>query len=99
MKDSVNEKEKLLRQKLLLEAQRVNSIKANENSIGKVFKTIIDRKENNYFVGRTYKDAPEIDQEVIINDYKDIKTGNFYDIRIFDYEDFDLFGDVELNCK
>ena len=99
LKDSVPEKDKLLRQKLLLEAQRDNSIIANEKSIGKVFKTIIDRKENNYFVGRTYKDAPEIDQEVIINHHKDIKTGNFYNIRINDYEDFDLFGDVELNCK
>ena len=97
LKDSVTEKEKLLRQKLLLEAQRENSVKANENSTGKVFETIIDRKENNYFVGRTYKDAPEIDQEVIINYHKDIKAGNFYNIRIYDYEDFDLFGDVELN--
>lgn len=99
LKDTVPEKEKLLRQKLLLEAQRDNSIKENENSAGKVYKTIIDRKENNYFVGRTYKDAPEIDQEVIINFHNTVKTGNFYNIRIYDYEDFDLFGDVELNCK
>ncbi|MBN1632925.1 MAG: 30S ribosomal protein S12 methylthiotransferase RimO [Ignavibacteria bacterium] len=98
-KDSVRENEKVLRQKLLLEAQRYNSIKANANSLGKVFKIIIDRKENNSFVGRTYKDAPEIDQEVIINYNDTIETGNFYNIRIYDYEDFDLFGDVELYCK
>lgn len=99
LKDSVPEKEKLQRQKLLLDVQRENSIKANELTLGKVFKTIIDRKENNYFVGRTYKDAPEIDQEVIINNPTSIKTGNFCNVRIYDFEDFDLFGDVELNCK
>lgn len=99
LKDTIPEKEKMLRQKLLLDVQRKNSIKANENSIGKVFKTIIDRKENNYFVGRTYKDAPEIDQEVIINFHPSIKAGNFYNVKIYDHEDFDLFGDVDLNCK
>jgi ribosomal protein S12 methylthiotransferase len=99
LKDLIPEKEKLQRQKLLLEVQRENSLKANESSLGKLFKTIIDRQENNYFVGRTYKDAPEIDQEVIINSSTELYPGCFYNVRINDCEDFDLFGDVELNCK
>lgn len=99
LKDIIPEKEKLQRQKLLLDAQRENSLKANESSLGKLVKTIVDRKENNYFVGRTYKDAPEIDQEVIIKSSDKLKPGCFYNVRIYDYEDFDLFGDVELNCK
>lgn len=99
LKNLIPEKDKLQRQKLLLDAQRENSLKANELSLGKSFNTIIDRKENDYFVGRTYKDAPEIDQEVLINSSITLKPGCFYDVRINDYEDYDLFGDVELNCK
>jgi len=97
--DDIPEKEKILRQKLILDAQREISFKLNENEIGKVFKTIIDRKENNYYVGRTYKDAPEIDQEVIITNSAFLNTGDFCNVRINDFEEFDLFGDVELNCK
>ena len=127
--DRIPYKEKLRRQKMLLEAQRENSIEANRDSIGKTFKVLIDRYEesSNQFVGRTYKDAPEIDQEVYISvpekveienaeistAYQnhpglimpeavlttekiksDIRPGNFYDVRINDFEEFDLFGEI-----
>lgn len=62
----------------------------------KVFKVLIDRKENDYYIGRTYKDAPEIDQEVYVDFNKKIKAGNFYDVKIYDYEDFDLFGELDV---
>jgi ribosomal protein S12 methylthiotransferase len=55
---------------------------------------LIDRKENDYYIGRTYKDAPEVDQEVYVDSKKELKIGKFYDIEIFDFEEFDLFGDV-----
>lgn len=92
--DRIPKKEKMLRQKLILDKQREISLGKNRDSMKKVFKVLIDRKENDYYIGRTYKDAPEIDQEVYVDLNKKIKTGNFYDIKIYDYEDFDLFGEL-----
>jgi ribosomal protein S12 methylthiotransferase len=55
---------------------------------------LIDSKEDECFIGRTYKDAPEVDQEVYVSNDKKIKTGEFCDVKIFDFEEFDLFGEV-----
>ncbi|MBS1551162.1 MAG: 30S ribosomal protein S12 methylthiotransferase RimO [Bacteroidetes bacterium] len=92
--DRIPLKEKLLRQKLILDAQKEISLTNNNRSVGKKEKVLIDRKENGYSVGRSYKDAPEIDQEIYIND-NSLMTGEFYDVRIFDTEEFDLFAEVE----
>jgi ribosomal protein S12 methylthiotransferase len=92
--DKIPYKEKLRRQKLLLEAQRENSIAANEKSVGGVTKVLIDRKENDYYIGRSYKDAPEIDQEIFVNSVNPLKTGEFYKVQINDFEEFDLFGEA-----
>jgi len=91
-KDRLPVKEKLLRQKILMDEQRNISSQLNENSLNKVFKVLIDRFENDYYIGRTYKDAPEIDNEVYIDRIKKLTTGKFYNVKIYDYEDFDLFG-------
>lgn len=91
--DRIPMKEKLLRQKLLLDVQRENSLEANKNSIGKNFKVLVDREEEDYFIGRTYKDAPEIDQEVYINKNNNIQIGNFSEVKIYDSEEFDLFAE------
>jgi ribosomal protein S12 methylthiotransferase len=96
MKDTVSRKEKNLRQKKLLEAQRKISEENNRESLGKIFSVIIDRKEGNYYIGRTYKDAPEIDQEVYMESAKPLKTGTFHKVMMYDYEEFDLFGEVIL---
>ena len=90
--DRIPMKEKICRQKEILDVQKKISIEKNTESINKTFKTLIDRKENNFYIGRSYKDAPEIDQEIYING-NDLKTGEFYDVRIFDAEEFDLFGE------
>ncbi|MEO6695597.1 MAG: 30S ribosomal protein S12 methylthiotransferase RimO [Ignavibacteria bacterium] len=91
--DRIPFKEKLNRQKIILDAQREISVLKNKASVGNIVKVIVDRRENDYYVGRTYKDAPEIDQEVFINN-KDLQTGEFYNVEIFDAEEFDLFGEV-----
>jgi ribosomal protein S12 methylthiotransferase len=91
--DRIPYREKLSRQKQILDIQKEISVINNKNSTNKIFKVIIDRKENDYFIGRSYKDAPEIDQEVYING-KDLKTGEFYQVKIFDAEEFDLFGEI-----
>ena len=92
--DKIPMKEKIKRQKELLEVQKKISVNKNTESINRTFKTLIDRKENDYFIGRSYKDAPEIDQEIYING-NGMKTGEFYDVRIFDAEEFDLFGELK----
>lgn len=91
--DRIPYKEKLTRQKRILDAQREISILKNRNSIGEVIKVIIDREENEYYIGRSYKDAPEIDQEIYISN-NNLQVGKFYDVKIFDAEDFDLFGEI-----
>jgi len=94
LRDRIPLSEKQLRQRLILEEQRKISLSLNDECVGKVFKVLIDRKENDYYIGRTYKDAPEIDQEVFINYNEKIMIGNFYNVKIFDCEEFDLFGEI-----
>ena len=94
LKDRIPKKEKLLRQKLILEAQKKIAEELNSDSLGKTYRVLIDRKEKEYFIGRTYKDAPEVDQEVYITYDKKLKTGKFFDVKIYDFEEFDLFGEV-----
>lgn len=94
--DRIPQREKIKRQKLLLDVQKEISVRKNRDTIGKVIKVLIDRKENDYYIGRSYKDSPEIDQEIYING-NELSTGEFYNVRIFDAEEFDLFGDVVIN--
>jgi len=91
--DRIPLKEKLSRQKHLLDIQKEISLKRNMNSNNEVLKVLVDRKENGYYIGRSYRDAPEIDQEIYISN-QDLKTGEFYNVRIFDSEEFDLFGEI-----
>lgn len=79
----------------IMEVQREISNELNSNKIGKVFKVIIDRKEGDYYVGRTEYDSPDVDNEVIINPgKKKLKIGNFYKVEITGAEDFDLIGEL-----
>lgn len=76
----------------LMEIQQNISAELNETNVGKIFKVIIDRREGEYFVGRTEYDSPEVDQEVLIPVENNLKPGNFYNIRITQSTDFDLYG-------
>lgn len=91
--DRIPQKEKSDRQRRILDIQRSISVLKNKDCIGKEMKVLIDRKENDYYIGRSYKDAPEIDQEIYINN-SDLETGEFYNVKIFDAEEFDLFGEI-----
>jgi ribosomal protein S12 methylthiotransferase len=76
-----------------MEVQRKISLKHNENLIGKRLKVLIDDIEGDYFVGRTERDAPEVDGEVLIKAENNmLKVGTFYNIEIYDCNDYDLFG-------
>jgi ribosomal protein S12 methylthiotransferase len=94
MKDEISQKEKNSRQKRILDAQKKISEELNRNMLNRVCKVIIDRKDSGYYIGRTYKDAPEIDQEVYIESKSKLNVGDFYEAKIYDYEEFDLFGEI-----
>jgi len=64
----------------------------NEKMIGKTYKVLIDRREGEFFIGRTEYDSPEVDQEVLIPSEHNLKAGEFYNILITGSADFDLYG-------
>jgi len=91
--DEISEEEKLQRLDKIMELQQQISFELNQSKIGKVFKVMIDRVEGEYYVGRTEFDSPEVDSEVLIPiSNKNIKIGEFSNIKIVDALDFDLYG-------
>ena len=95
LEDDVPEEVKMQRANEIMEIQSQISWELNQEKIGKEFKVIIDRKEGNYFIGRTQYDSPDVDNEVLINAEKSyIRTGDFAIVKITGAEDFDLYGEV-----
>jgi ribosomal protein S12 methylthiotransferase len=76
----------------LMELQQNIAAGLNEFLVGRSFKTVIDRREGDFFVGRTEYDSPEVDQEVLIPVEYQLIPGNFYNIKITKAGDFDLYG-------
>ena len=91
-KDEISAEIKESRVAELMEIQQNISAELNGLLVGKTLKVIIDRKEGEFYIGRTEFDSPEVDQEVLIPIEYDLKTGDFYNIRINKSTDFDLFG-------
>lgn len=93
--DDVPEKVKQQRIDELMRIQQGISEELEEEKVGRVFKVIIDRIEGEYYIGRTEFCSPEVDPEVLIPiEGKTLQTGRFYDVRITDSDEFDLFGEV-----
>ena len=91
-KDEVPDEIKELRVSELMEIQQNISSELNEKSIGKIYKVLIDRKEGEFFIGRTEFDSPDVDQEVLIPSEHILKPGQFYNILITGSSEFDLYG-------
>lgn len=79
--------------KLMAVQQRI-SAEVEASKVGSVMKTIIDRKEGDYYIGRTEFCSPEVDPEVLIKDTRRLRRGCFYNVHITDSDDFDLYGEV-----
>ncbi|WOD43261.1 30S ribosomal protein S12 methylthiotransferase RimO [Hwangdonia lutea] len=95
LEDDVPEDVKIDRANQIMEIQSQISWELNQQKIGQEFKVVIDRKEGNYFIGRTEFDSPDVDNEVLIDATKTyLKTGEFATIKIIEAEDFDLYGEV-----
>jgi ribosomal protein S12 methylthiotransferase len=93
--DDVPEEVKQQRANEIMELQSQISWELNQQKIGEVFKVVIDRKEGNYFVGRTEFDSPDVDNEVLIDaNTTYLKTGEFTTVKITEAADFDLYAEV-----
>lgn len=93
--DDIPEEVKERRLSQLMAVQQEISAEIQEAKVGKVFPVIIDRKEGDYYIGRTEFCSPEVDPEVLIKvGKKPLRVGRFYQVRIIDSEEFDLYGEV-----
>lgn len=95
LKDDVPAKVKQDRENRLMELQQEISLALNQEKEGNVFKVIIDKKEGEFYVGRTEFDSPEVDNEVLIpaGEYR-LKPGNFYNVEITKSDYYDLYGSL-----
>ena len=78
----------------LMSIQQEISADISHSKIGKQFKVIVDRKEGDYYIGRTQYDSPEVDPEVLIKAEKRLFIGRFYQVLITEADDFDLYGTI-----
>jgi ribosomal protein S12 methylthiotransferase len=95
LEDNVDEQIKLARKEELMEIQQQISLEINQTKLGKSYKVIIDRAEEDYYIGRTEYDSPEVDNEVLIDfDSCDLVVGEFYNVKINQVDSFDLYGEI-----
>lgn len=95
--DPVSKEEKERRKQTLMEIQSQISLEKNQSFVGKTLKVLLESKESEYYVGRSYRDAPEVDGEVLFKSDRKLKQGEFYNVKITDYDEYDLFGELILN--
>ena len=95
-KDEVPDEVKQRRLSELMDLQQGISAEVQAEKVGQTLKVIIDRKEGEYYVGRTELDSPEVDPEVLIPVADGaLRKGSFYNVHIVDSDDFDLYGKVK----
>ncbi len=93
--DNVPEEVKKSRLGKLMALQQEISMEIESHKVGHVFPVVIDRKEGGYYVGRTEYSSPEVDPEVLIDaNERLLRRGSFYNVRITDSTEFDLYGKV-----
>jgi ribosomal protein S12 methylthiotransferase len=94
LEDNVPEEVKQARAAEIMDLQSQISWDLNQEKVGQTFKCIIDRKEGQYFIGRTEFDSPDVDNEVLIDASKFyVKTGDFINVKIIEATEFDLYGE------
>lgn len=93
--DDIPESVKEERLGKLMALQQEISAEIEAEKVGKILPVIIDRKEGDYYIGRTEYCSPEVDPEVLIKaSTKRLRVGEFYQVRIIDSEEFDIYGEV-----
>ena len=93
--DPVPSEIKRERQNILMEIQREISTVKNRELVGKKLIVLVEALEGDFYIGRSYRDAPEVDGEVLIPaDDSRINPGNFYNAEIYDSNEYDLFAKI-----
>lgn len=92
--DDIPDDVKQRRLDTLMAIQEQIAAEISEEKVGSVMRVIIDREEDEFYVGRTEFDSPEVDCEVLINKVQPLQTGAFYPIRITGSDNFDLYGEL-----
>lgn len=93
--DPVSEEEKERRKNVLMEIQKEISLRKNEYFVGRELKVLVEAVEGDFYIGRSYRDAPEVDGEILINAKNNkLNIGNFYNVLINDFDEYDLYGNV-----
>ena len=94
--DNISQEEKERRKEEIMLIQQDISMESNKKRLGEVLKVVVDRKEGDYYYGRTEFDSYEVDPEILIPaENRILKIGEFYNVEITDCEDYDLFGIVK----
>ena len=96
LKDDVSEKTKKKRADAVMAIQQDISFQLNQKKIGQEFKILVDRKESDFFVGRTEFDSPDVDNEVLVkaDEHTYLRVGDFANVKITEASDFDLYATV-----
>ena len=95
LSDDVDDDVKQSRVDRIMRLQERISLENNAKRIGQKMRAIIDRKEGDFYIGRSEYDSPEVDQEIIIDSAgRRLLCGHFYDVRITDVEDYDLYAEL-----
>lgn len=96
MEDNVPDEIKEERANILMEMQQGISAELNQEKVGQTEKVLFDRKEGDYFIGRTAYDSPEVDNEVLVNaeNQQYVRLGDFANVKITHASDFDLYGEL-----
>ena len=94
LKDDVSEKIKRKRADAVMALQQDISYKLNQEKVGKTYKILVDRKEGEFFIGRSEFDSPDVDNEVLVKADNDtyLRIGDFATVKIHEASDFDLYG-------
>lgn len=93
-KDTIPQSIKDERAAKIMGIQEKISLHKNETKINKCMKVIIDRKEGDYWIGRSEGDSPEVDNEILIPVVQELTLGKFYTVKINNVDNFDLFGTI-----
>ncbi len=93
LEDDVPEEVKQQRSNAIMEIQSQISWEHNQSCVGKTYRCLIDRKEGNQYIGRTFMDSPDVDNEVLIDATQNyLKQGEFLQVLITEATDYDLIG-------
>jgi len=91
--NQIDEDVKMKRADVLMDIQYTITEEANKSRVGNTYKVIVDEKDGDKYIGRSYLDSPEIDSGIIFTSDTEIPIGGFVDVRITDYDGYDLIGE------